>query len=231
MGVFYHHFRPDAASQPLARAASGCLRRRRNATAWPAVQPLLATASWTTTFLLMVICLPATFVWLSQDSCGFTCPPRRNPCSSRRRSTLRLIRPTPWATVRSPTSLTGGIGPWTTWLYLLRPGLHAGGAPSSGSLPRKDCAVRRVPLPERLVSREHPQLRPAALACVECLLLRIANAWAVPSLVGLWPFPMILLPPALATGLTPQQLEMVVPARTGSSQPPRQSLDCRAAGE
>ncbi len=204
-GVFYHHF----ALTLLHSLWQGLLLAAFGVVACHCLAGRSATARyrvWTTTLLLMVMCLPATFVWLSQDSTvhvpaateSVFVSPTHNIASG---STNAVRHGT------EPASLTARIGPWTTWLYLV--GLCFMLARTFlGLLATKRLRREASPLPESpfLESiRSHAR----RLALRGMPLVAYCERVAVPSLVGLWRS-MILLPPALATGLTPQQLEMVV---------------------
>ena len=204
-GVFYHHF----ALTLLHSLWQGLLLAAFGVVACHCLAGRSATARyrvWTTTFLLMVICLPATFVWLSQDSAVHVPAATESVFIS---PTLNVTSDSTDAVGHStkPTSLTGGIGPWTTWLYLLGLGFMLART-FLGLLATKRLRREASPLPE---SSFLESIRSYArrLGLRGMPLVAYCERVAVPSLVGLWR-PMILLPPALATGLTPQQLEMVV---------------------
>ncbi len=156
------------------------------------------------TLLLMLVCLPATFAVLHRQQAdqpatlgvgdpGITAAiASQSPFS---------ISPTSRASVATP------LARWTTILYLL--GVTAMfarmflGLAGARRLRRDATPLADVDLLEAVRRHAH------------CLQLRhvptvaYCRRVAVPALVGLWR-PMILLPTVLATGLTPEQLELVV---------------------
>ncbi len=158
------------------------------------------------TLLLMLACLPVNFVFLH----GRAVVQKPDRAFNDGTITVPVASPEPPDTavvLAAPASIAGPLARWTTILYLIGVGAMLArmvfGLAGTRRL-RRD--ARPLTDPDFLDAvRRHAERLHLRHAPVVAYCSRVA----VPALVGLWR-PMILLPTVLATGLTLEQLELVI---------------------